>query len=327
MGGFFKRPKGTSGTTAMIATIILIVCLILPLSEARAEDEAKAKEEFKLEGYAHIVYDDRAGENGSGDTDFTKFRFRLSLDPEGSKCGVFIEAEGARAERKGDDNYLKQAWAYCKVTDNVTIKAGRLFLGAAKTTLPPFLLKTVNYPNADFFVPYAYGIQADYKTKKVEITADASGPTLYSFSDNESWTGKGEFSAIAKVWIIDNFRATASTKHTDTSEKYAFKGDLIFKENLIIIKELLLSGAVYAEDTYGGGNRSGNYAFVNLKINDYLSLHSRFDHYWGEDAVTNGIQIFPEGKKKVLGITVDHVQKVEGDKAADNTLVRVQFRF
>lgn len=81
-------------------------------------------------------------------------------------------------------NWLEIATLECAVSKQTTVSVGRLFLAAPYSMPPPFLLRSVEYPKANTFNAYGYGVQVKRSFGLWSAIVDVSGNSGKQFNDD-----------------------------------------------------------------------------------------------------------------------------------------------
>lgn len=101
-------------------------------------------------------------------------------------CRGKVELNLAATEAVNHDNgnWLEIAALECAVSANTTMSVGRLFLSGPRSTPPPFLLRTVEYPKSNTFAAYAYGVQLQRTFGEWNLIVDVTGDSGRQFNDD-----------------------------------------------------------------------------------------------------------------------------------------------
>lgn len=248
-------------------------------------------------------------------------------------------------------NWLREAYAAYKPTENWKISVGRIFTAAGYTTPAPFMLETVNYPMADPFGTYGWGIglEGDLGNGWL-LRSSVTGNTGANFSDSLVFQ-QPEFSArLEKAFGESGVAATLQL-----SEEFARIGtDFTWKP----VSQFYLRGEVaYIRNADERTSDSiGAYVFGAYQPAQWFEFHSQIDgtadiqksyYEWQSSEAddgsvsidrvkfltsdevnvvwTNGIRIFA-GKSDALTVTADYEMSVYGTRP-DRFLARVQLKF
>lgn len=287
----------------------------------------------------------------SGEDDFvlTVLRPRLTLSV-GKKWETTMVMNFADLQ-KPQGNWLREVYVAYKPTEKWKLSVGRMYTAASYSTPAPVELETVNYPMADPFGAYGWGIglEGDLGNGWL-IRSSITGNSSVVFSDSLAFQ-QPEFSArIEKAFGESNVAATLQL-----SEQFARVGaDFTWKP----VSQFYLRGEVaYVRNAdIQTSDSIGAYAIGVYRPAKWFELHSQIDgtadiqksyYEWqvsktddGSVSVdrvkcltsdevnvvwTTGMRIFA-GKGDAFTVTADYEMSVYGTRP-DRFLARVQFKF
>lgn len=336
--------------------LVAMMAMLVVASAAMAEDsglvpvQSVAGGKLKLSGFAQAVIDDVG--NAQANVDSPNCRLRAVYERGWLKLGAEIDAAQFDEEQS---NWLREVWLGTKITDQLELRLGRVFLASGYATPPAFLLETVKYPQAAFYSCYGWGLQLNYASKKWEARLDLTDGSGSSFPK-----GDQERTLTCSGRLQRKFDAGSLAATFQYSQDW-WRWSLGAEASLA--QSLTLRGLVSYEHSsdYCTSNRFGMYLLAAYRPEkaDWFEFHAQADYVqrlakeWVEyqhvknddgtisvkrvemesdgssdTTITLGTRFFA-GKDDCLSLTVDCQIPLAAEKANldPKILGRFQFRF
>lgn len=137
--------------------------------------------QLKITGFAQAIFD--VG-NAQANTEFDLPVARVKGIYERGSMKLGSEINFAELDEK-DSNWLRELWVGYKFSDQLELRAGRVFTASGFATPPQFLVKTIQYPKAAFYSCYGWGAQLNYLTKEWQARLDVTDGSGTSFPEEK----------------------------------------------------------------------------------------------------------------------------------------------
>lgn len=227
-------------------------------------------------------------------------------------CRGKVELNLAATEVVNHDNgnWLEIAALECAVSKQTTVSVGRLFLSGPRSTPPPFLLRTVEYPKSNTFAAYAYGFQLQRVFGEWNLIVDVTGDSGRQFDDD------GNFDHVESSFRIGrklgsagalSFTSQLSADFTRVGIDWMSSSD----------QKLNVWAGVYYDD--GTSEELLGMVQVSYPIGRYIRPHVMWDHRPdGSEEWTVGTEFLITPHVHVLG---------DYETEAERVLARLQFHW
>ncbi|MDQ5927930.1 MAG: hypothetical protein QG633_368 [Patescibacteria group bacterium] len=247
--------------------------------------------------------------DGSGDT-IRRVRPLLYLGHGTCRGKVEMNLAATEVANDANGNWLEIATLECAVSANTTVSVGRLFLSGPRSTPPPFLLRTVEYPKSNTFAAYAYGVQLQRTFGEWNFVVDVTGDSGRQFNDD------GNFDRIESSFRIGRKLGSVGTLSftSQLSRDFTRVGlDWMSSSD----QKLNVWAGVYYDD--GTTEKLLGMAQVSYPLGRYIRPHVMWDHRPdGSEEWTVGTEVFVTPHVRVLG---------DYETRADRILARLQFHW
>lgn len=170
-----------------VSRIILVLLLaMVPIAASAAEGFSMAltdsSGEKVIELRRFFVHLDWRSDD-SGDT-IRRVRPLIFIGHGTCRGKVEMNLAATEVANDANGNWLEIAALECALSANTTVSVGRLFLSGPRSTPPPFLLRTVEYPKSNTFAAYAYGVQLQRVFGEWNLIVDVTGDSGLQFDDD-----------------------------------------------------------------------------------------------------------------------------------------------
>lgn len=313
------RATGAIGATAMTMATATV--------NATAATAPTNAPEVKVTTSGWVATETHTTFGDSPKTTLEYARFRLSLDDTHMHAGLFVEMDGDQLQYH-NDKWLPQFYLNYSPSDNVTIRAGHLFVAAGWCTPAPHSVETINYPRLPFSFT-AYGVQGDVTYERWHFLGDISGNSSLSFDDRGQFnrlegSGRVEYALSKKYTLAVTGQASKEFART------AF--DVSVQPTPWANMRAMIYGDV--EHTTSTVGSSLFMAVHPLKSLPNLELHGQADVLLGvgppttEPVIMTGgaRMLFKDGKYSVTA-DFEHGLGEKHKDASDGFYLRVQQRF
>jgi opacity protein-like surface antigen len=285
---------------------------IIPVTGmVKAADKSSTKrDESSLEyrGFVQNVYHSDAEEEYQWRA--ARVNLKYHFDPVYT-FGSELELVGAG---ESGSNWLREFWLQRNIGD-WNIQAGRIFLSAGGSTIPPYKLKTVNGPYSPYNF-YGWGGKVHGKiANNVSASFDITGQTGMPFDSSDN--GRGiETSGRVKF----TFNGWSVNPAWQLGENFA---RVSVDAAVLINPELQLSGLVYGAKN-DNESEKGGHALLSWQPKNSFELHTQLKGKDdGKTILTNGLNLF---FGKGFSVTVDHEKALNQDHS-DSMWGRLQVVF
>jgi hypothetical protein len=199
-------------------------------------------------------------------------RLRVTVETE-TPFDAFVEFDVTRG-LDGDQNWLRQAYVTYTPSENVTVRAGRLFLAAPMVTPPPFLLRTADYMRTPFSA-FAWGVQIQARVGDgVNLVADVTANSRSRFNESKSFNG---IESSGRLTYDVNERLQVGGTYQVSGDFQRFAGDVTWRPT----ERHLLNAAVYK--TFGDRPVTGGFAFYSYRVGNGVEPHVQLDYQHGAE--------------------------------------------
>lgn len=226
--------------------------------------------EIKVYGFSQYRFQDSSGNDCVSEGKLSALRLRTDLKLR--RWGLNSEIDFADMDEEGG-NWLRYIHLNYDINEDWQVRVGRLFLAAGYATPAPFMLETVNYPKADPFACYAWGVQVAGKFGDGwSLLADVTGRSGVAFDDPRCWD-RLEFSGR----LQKKYEAWTTGGTIQLSEDFfRFGLDTTWKPNE---KFYLRAGGYYGKNNDSRvSNHFGAYALAVYRPTKWFEFHSQVDH-------------------------------------------------
>jgi|GEM_PF-3995689 len=227
-------------------------------------------------------------------------------------CRGKVELNLAATEVANDanGNWVEIAALECAVSTNTTVSVGRLFLSGPRSTPPPFLLRTVEYPKSNTFAAYAYGVQLQRVFGEWNLIVDVTGDSGRQFNDDGNFDRlESSFRIGRKLGSVGTVSFTSQLSRDFTRVGLDWMSDPSQKLNVW--------AGVYYDD--GTAEELLGMVQVSYPLGRFVRPHVMWDHRPdGSEEWTVGTEVFVTSHVRVLG---------DYEVEADRFLTRLQFHW
>lgn len=337
--------------------MVVMVAVLLVMSFSWSQDldlelrPDKGKDiRFNISGFMNATYFRELGEfSAIDDLSLNNIRPRLTLSVGKEwEAGLVINFADFQ---EPESNWLREVYVAYKPTDGWKISVGRVFVAAGYSTPAPFLLETVNYPMADPFCVYGWGISVEGDLgNNWLLRSSITGNTNSAFSDSFAFR-QPEFSArIEKTFnsntvattlqLSERFLRMGADFTWKPVDQFYIRGEVTYVRNA----DVKISDSVGAyiigvcrplrwfefhSQLDGTTDLQKSYYEWNLQEAEDGSISIDRAKFLTSDQVnvvwTNGVRLFV-GKDDIFTLTADFEKSLVGDRQ-DRFLVRAQYRF
>lgn len=244
---------------------------------------------------------------GESDASFRRIRPQLLIGHGTCRGRVELNIAATDAVNDRNGNWLEFGMLECTVSDRTKVSLGRLFLSAPYSTPPPFVLPTVEYPMANTFAAYTYGLQIAHTRGDWSFMWDVSGDSGKDFDASDSFDNVETSLRIQRSWMIGDTGFTAQISDDRVRiglDAMEFAGP-----------KLRYWLGVYHDS--GAKRDVQGHIFLSYPVGRFVRPHIQYD--WQP----NGDKVFTWGAEAFLG---KHTRLII-DNADHQWAGRVQFRW
>lgn len=311
------------------ATVVTLASTSATATEAPLAQAIGTNPPMKVTGWVSVVSQQKQETDDKTDLKFA--RVRISSSGDKLIPGFFTEFDGAQLSQSGSD-WIKQYYLTSKVSDALTINAGRMAVAPVWMLPPPFLAETINYPRIPYSF-YAYALQADAKMGSWRVLADISGKGGLRFNDGDQFDRiEGSVRVEHRLARSLTLSVTAQTSADFVRESV----DIVLKPH----ERVDVKGAFYAANEHsilGRTSAYGGYLYAGIRPFEGvpgLELHGQADFRTRFGSPATDPVILTAGMRLLLNkgsqsLTADYqlIPSHSGKPDSGTLFLRAQTRF